>query len=117
MTPRDDRQDLFCLHCGYNLRGLSGDPRRCPECGRQSAVADMLIPADQIRKALRRLETGPALATSVVLISLCFLAMRWVAERAKRAIAPIQRARAAAMVREHRITGTPEVRAGGVPED
>ncbi|MGH8629185.1 MAG: hypothetical protein ACREU7_00265 [Burkholderiales bacterium] len=26
--------DLFCLQCGYNLRGLSGDPIRCPECGR-----------------------------------------------------------------------------------
>src|SRR3989442_10695322 len=23
--------DLYCLECGYNLRGLSGDPRRCPE--------------------------------------------------------------------------------------
>lgn len=25
--------DLFCLTCGYNLRGLRGDPVRCPECG------------------------------------------------------------------------------------
>lgn len=24
--------DLYCLQCGYNLRGQSGDPRRCPEC-------------------------------------------------------------------------------------
>jgi len=208
----DDRGDLFCLHCGYNLRGQSGDPRRCPECGRQSSVADMLLPADQIRKALRRLETGPALATamfvaivawlgpvcfilasprvspanptlwtsvlamigvcallwfvgvwkfrssagnhpawvgalvryhlyglavsacflvmllavsrfiltvvrvqstamilplatSAVLIPLCFLAMRWAAERAKRTIAPIQRARAAEMIRDYKHRG------------
>src|SRR4051812_29675363 len=24
---------LFCLGCGYDLRGLSGDTARCPECG------------------------------------------------------------------------------------
>jgi uncharacterized protein YxjI len=25
--------DRYCLSCGYNLRGLPGDPMRCPECG------------------------------------------------------------------------------------
>lgn len=56
----DDR-DLYCLGCGYNLRGLPGDPRCCPECGHVNRVADLEVPAQQIKKALRRLETGPAL--------------------------------------------------------
>jgi hypothetical protein len=34
-TPRD--ADVYCLGCGYNLRGLAGEGEaggRCPECGR-----------------------------------------------------------------------------------
>ena len=31
--------DLYCLNCGYNLRGLPGDPIRCPECGQSSSIA------------------------------------------------------------------------------
>jgi hypothetical protein len=31
--------DLPCPNCGYNLRGLSGDPVRCPECGVHTAVS------------------------------------------------------------------------------
>ena len=26
-------EELTCLGCGYNLRGLGADPVRCPECG------------------------------------------------------------------------------------
>jgi hypothetical protein len=29
-TPREN---IACVHCRYNLRGLSGNPLRCPECG------------------------------------------------------------------------------------
>ena len=32
----DPGVDLYCLRCGYNLRGLPGDLIRCPECGRQN---------------------------------------------------------------------------------
>ena len=39
-VSRDDR-DLYCLQCGYNLRGLSGDPRRCPECGHMNPLGDI----------------------------------------------------------------------------
>lgn len=28
--------DAYCLACGYNLRGLAGDPIRCPECFHQN---------------------------------------------------------------------------------
>lgn len=41
-APPDDLTDvdIYCLHCGYNLRGLSGDPRRCPECGNMNPIGD-----------------------------------------------------------------------------
>jgi len=53
--------DLYCLNCGYNLRGLAGDPRRCPECGHGNNVEDLEVPAALIRKALKKLESGAAM--------------------------------------------------------
>ena len=44
--------DLFCLGCGYNLRGLCGDPRCCPECGTNNRVSDLTIPSHVIAKQL-----------------------------------------------------------------
>ena len=55
--PRDDR-DLYCLECGYNLRGLSGDPRRCPECGHDNPLNDIELPAGLIKAQLRKMETA-----------------------------------------------------------
>ena len=73
-------EDLYCLYCGYNLRGLSGDPRRCPECGQSSTVAEMRIPATLIRKQAKKLETLPSLCVGAMLIGpqvgLMLLAMR-----------------------------------------
>ncbi|MDM8008109.1 MAG: hypothetical protein QUV05_18365 [Phycisphaerae bacterium] len=60
--------DLYCLHCGYNLRGLSGDPRRCPECGRFSPISAMTLPAEAITQQLRRMETWPTLCIAFVLL-------------------------------------------------
>ena len=54
------QQDVYCLTCGYNLRGLSGDPVRCPECGELNSLAAISLPAAGITKHLRQLETGPA---------------------------------------------------------
>jgi len=51
--------DLYCLECGYNLRGLTGDPRRCPECFYMNPVGAMAIPAPLITEQLRRMETAP----------------------------------------------------------
>ena len=34
-------EDLHCFNCGYNLRGLSGDPRRCPECFHEYSLSDL----------------------------------------------------------------------------
>ena len=44
--------DVFCLNCGYNLRGLTGDPVRCPECGHSNPLAEAVLPAWAIRRAI-----------------------------------------------------------------
>ncbi|MCG3127888.1 MAG: hypothetical protein CHACPFDD_02761 [Phycisphaerae bacterium] len=51
--------DLYCLRCGYNLRGLAGDPVRCPECFFANPVGDAMPPAGMISQQLRKLETSP----------------------------------------------------------
>jgi len=66
--PVPDDIDLYCLNCGYNLRGLSGDPRRCPECGFMNPMGDLEIPAPIIRQQLRKMETGPTLCVGCVLV-------------------------------------------------
>ena len=67
-APRSLDIDLYCLSCGYNLRGLSGDPIRCPECGSLNPVGDVEIPAPIIAAQLRRMETWPATCFGAVLI-------------------------------------------------
>lgn len=66
-------RDLYCASCGYNLRGLSTDPRRCPECGHENSVADLLVPAEAIAGALSQLEAAPAMATGAVVVLLAWL--------------------------------------------
>ncbi|MEW6251049.1 MAG: hypothetical protein AB1716_10410 [Planctomycetota bacterium] len=67
-TPPLDR-DLFCLKCAYNLRGLSGDPVRCPECGNLNPLGDAEIPAAMVSARLRRMETAPCVCVALVLAS------------------------------------------------
>ena len=61
--------DLYCLQCGYNLRGLPGDPRRCPECFHLNAIGKLVVPAAQIRKQTRKMETAPAWCIGAILIA------------------------------------------------
>ncbi len=53
--------DILCVHCGYNLRGLTSDGR-CPECG--GAIVDSMR-GELLRFAdiewLTRLRLGAAL--------------------------------------------------------
>lgn len=73
--PSDVSQlDLYCLSCGYNLRGLPGDPRRCPECGAFNSLQELLIPARLIRTYLRKMESAPAVCVAaIVLPTICLL--------------------------------------------
>ncbi len=64
------RIDLYCLSCGYNLRGLSGDPVRCPECGNLNPIGDVEIPAKYIKEQLERLESAPAYCVASILFGL-----------------------------------------------
>ena len=66
-------QDVYCLTCGYNLRGLPGDPVRCPECGELNSLAAITLPAAGIAKHLRELETGPNMCLSGITSSLLFV--------------------------------------------
>lgn len=64
---------MFCLNCGYNLRGHSGDPIRCPECGHTNQLADLAVPGELIARALRRMETGAALCGATMCALLYWL--------------------------------------------
>ncbi|HNQ23250.1 MAG TPA: hypothetical protein PKK06_09170 [Phycisphaerae bacterium] len=76
-VPHDE--DLYCIHCGYNLRGLFGDPIRCPECGGESAVRDLRVPARVIAVQLRKLEGCPVNCVTAMFLFVPALAMAWVA--------------------------------------
>ncbi len=69
--------DIYCLRCGYNLRGLSGDPIRCPECGDLNPRGDASIPAAHISGQLRRLESSLAGCVALLLVALPFQIMFW----------------------------------------
>lgn len=63
-------EDVYCLGCGYNLRGLSGDPVTCPECGKPNPTGDLIIPAAAITLALRRMETAPTTCVGMSILAL-----------------------------------------------
>jgi len=65
----DANRDLYCLECGYNLRGLSGDPRRCPECGHDNPMSELTLPAEIIKEQLKRMETAPTACVAAILIA------------------------------------------------
>ncbi|MCK6484824.1 MAG: hypothetical protein HUU22_08215 [Phycisphaerae bacterium] len=65
-------RDTVCLRCGYNLRGLSGDPVRCPECGSLNPRDDVRVRDEEISRELLAMETWPAACVGATLL---FLAM------------------------------------------
>ena len=36
-----DIERFFCIYCGYDLTGHSGDTRRCPECGKTTTLEEL----------------------------------------------------------------------------
>lgn len=72
--------DPVCIQCGYILRGLSGDPIRCPECGEYNQVTEPPISRGELLGVSRELETGPTVcvgATWVVGLGCVFVWFGW----------------------------------------
>lgn len=70
--------DLYCLTCGYNLRGLTGDPVCCPECAALNALGEAVIPATEIRKQLDILQHSLAGAVAAALIVGLYFLAGWI---------------------------------------
>ncbi|MEM6259116.1 MAG: hypothetical protein AAGI37_12450 [Planctomycetota bacterium] len=71
--PWHIKQDLPCLHCDYNLRGLDGPQVTCPECGQNNDLTDAYQWAPPTEKqsdarASRIMLTGFMLCCSLTLI-------------------------------------------------
>jgi hypothetical protein len=75
LQPIDE--DLYCLKCGYNLRGLTGAIVRCPECGSDNPVAGIDVPENFINAATKKLKKDLASATAALLIALPFQIAFW----------------------------------------
>ncbi len=73
-------ENIYCLNCGYNLRGLSGDPVRCPECGSDNQLGDVILPAEYITDALKKLESAPTACVSAVLMIIPLITLSLAAE-------------------------------------
>lgn len=74
-------EDLYCVFCGYNLRGLTGNPTRCPECGGFNDRSVIAVPAQFIRGELRKMETAPTTCVGVsVIASLLVLPLLFLGE-------------------------------------
>ncbi len=67
--------DVYCLNCGYNLRGLSGDPVRCPECFSEASRQELRYPLRLIRQRARRMHLiaviGLVLSLASIVSLLC----------------------------------------------
>ncbi len=69
--------ELVCAECGYDLRGLPGDPVQCSECGRTCPIRELRVNAAEIQKELRRLETLPTACVASFLVMILALGWAW----------------------------------------
>lgn len=68
-------KDIYCIECGYNLRGLRGPTIRCPECGADNPIEIAAIPAPFIKEALRHMESAPTGCVAMSLLTCVGLAI------------------------------------------
>ena len=69
--------DLACQHCRYNLRGLSGDPVRCPECGTSNTLGEGEPSEADIAAQFLRTDLTPGACVCAMLVVLPTQAMIW----------------------------------------
>ena len=67
-------EDLYCLGCGYSLRGLTGEQIRCPECGEVNPVSGEPLPVKLMARHLREMDTVPSLCVLLFLLGVPLLA-------------------------------------------
>lgn len=75
--------DVSCLRCGYNLRGLSGDLIRCPECFELTPISEAMrrqraIDDERRARTRGRLGTGASLCAIAAGTAAAFGALFWV---------------------------------------
>lgn len=68
MTGGAYQRDTPCPACGYNLRGLTGDPLRCPECGTETSRARLAELRGPMATRLRNLQSAIDLQTLAILL-------------------------------------------------
>lgn len=73
LTDTVIKENIYCLSCGYNLRGLSGDPIRCPECGELNNLKTAMVPAKYIHKILVKMETAPTMCLTSFMVIVVIL--------------------------------------------
>lgn len=79
-TPPHGRSedDVHCLRCGYNLRGLASDPIRCPECAHENVVADLRLSPERLEEKAKELARyGTCAALSILMTIAPTLAWTW----------------------------------------
>ncbi len=73
--PEDD---VHCLRCGYNLRGSTSDPIRCPECAHENVVADLRLSPERLEEKLKELaRVGTFSAFGILMTIAPTLAWTW----------------------------------------
>ncbi len=58
--PASDIERFFCVYCGYDLTGHSGDERRCPECGKVTTTELVQTALLVQRRSLRSFDVSMA---------------------------------------------------------
>lgn len=71
--PAPDIERFFCLHCGYDLTGHSGERRRCPECGQFTSLDELKIALSVQKRGIAASE--PAVRSSLLSLPLIFFGL------------------------------------------